>query len=142
MLRFRDLRDEDLPAVKAIDRVSFDLADQYADAFYARWPFDRMLHAIVGVDDANAVIAYALLAVDTIPVKLRSLAVHPGHRNRGYGEDLLRHVIAETDAAIELLVEPSNETALRLYERLGFEFAPTAPPPEVPSRKVMIRVRP
>lgn len=55
---------------------------------------------------------------------LDELYVEPAARNRGIGEKLTRAAIEAADAAgclaLDLEVEPGHETAVRLYERLGF----------------------
>jgi ribosomal protein S18 acetylase RimI-like enzyme len=53
-----------------------------------------------------------------------SIAVLPGHRNRGLGSAMLRDLLARADAgcpAVSLSVSASNP-ARRLYERLGFRI--------------------
>jgi [ribosomal protein S18]-alanine N-acetyltransferase len=56
---------------------------------------------------------------------LNTLAVKPEERRRGFATTLLRFIFAEAAAAgltrATLEVRRSNEAALRLYERLGFE---------------------
>ncbi len=55
---------------------------------------------------------------------LDELYVEPAARDRGIGEQLARAAIEAADAAgclaLDLEVEPGHETAVRLYERLGF----------------------
>lgn len=51
--------------------------------------------------------------------------VHQDYQGRGLGTELCRHVVATAAAAdrdgLELVVRPGNETAVGIYERLGFE---------------------
>lgn len=51
--------------------------------------------------------------------------VHQDYQSRGLGTELCKHVIADAAAgnrdALVLEVEPSNRTAISVYERLGFE---------------------
>jgi GNAT superfamily N-acetyltransferase len=55
---------------------------------------------------------------------IASLAVREGTRGRGLGEALVRAcedaAVASGQRAIQIQVESSNETALRLYARLGY----------------------
>ena len=55
-----------------------------------------------------------------------NLAVHPSYRGFGYGEKLLRHVMAEARALqvreASLEVRASNKVAQSLYEKLGFKL--------------------
>jgi ribosomal protein S18 acetylase RimI-like enzyme len=55
-------------------------------------------------------------------IRLVDISLLPEHRNAGIGSDLLRELIAESNAAgkpLRIHVEKNNP-ALRLYERLGF----------------------
>jgi len=58
-----------------------------------------------------------------------SFRVHPAHRRRGYGQQILVHVldrlIAEGREQIMLEVATDNEAALSRYTSCGFEKAAT-----------------
>ena len=60
-------------------------------------------------------------------VSLLNIAVHPGGRRKGTGRFLLDHMVEEAVArAVETIwleVRVSNEGAIRLYRKLGFEKA-------------------
>ena len=55
-----------------------------------------------------------------------TIAVRPEFRGQGIGRWLLLHLLAEARdencASVVLEVRPSNEVALRLYERMGFSI--------------------
>jgi ribosomal protein S18 acetylase RimI-like enzyme len=56
-------------------------------------------------------------------IDLVDISLLPGHRNRGIGTALLRELIEESRqsrATVRLQVLRSNESAIRLYRRLGF----------------------
>ncbi|HET9392009.1 MAG TPA: GNAT family N-acetyltransferase [Candidatus Rubrimentiphilum sp.] len=107
-------------AIKEIDRVSFSQEEQYADEVYASMLTGDRLHAIVA-EKAGAIEGYALLDVKAEPVRIRSLAVAPGYRDKGCGTALLRHIM-QGHERLELLVQKNNLRAIRMYERLGFEY--------------------
>lgn len=111
---------KDLPAIKEIDRVSFTDEQQYPDGLYDSLLTAGPLRAVVG-ELGGIVAGYALLDYGLQPVRIRSIAVSPQYRNKGCGTALLRHLIQSHDA-LELLVEKDNSDAIRLYERLGFQF--------------------
>jgi putative acetyltransferase len=55
-----------------------------------------------------------------------SLNVHPHYRGSGFGSALLRHALAwaqsqQTIRRVQLEVATRNESAIRLYERFGFQ---------------------
>jgi ribosomal protein S18 acetylase RimI-like enzyme len=59
------------------------------------------------------------------------LVVHPDERNRGIGEALLKHVVAQARAdgvrRITLLTDMQNERAQAMYRRVGFVGSPMRP---------------
>ena len=120
--------------MREIDRLSFSVGDQWEDAFYASI-FTRGDFRTVAAGLDGALIGYALLDFSTSPVRLRSIAIHPAYRNKGYGAALLERVIAGCKGSIDLLVDPTNAHAIQLYERLGFSFANTGQ--EMPARRSM-----
>jgi ribosomal protein S18 acetylase RimI-like enzyme len=55
---------------------------------------------------------------------IATVGVLPEYRGRGIGEALIRACEAQVPVnRIRLCVRPSNETAIRLYERLGYSQA-------------------
>jgi ribosomal protein S18 acetylase RimI-like enzyme len=120
--RFRELAAGDLPAIKQVDRLSFSAEEQYPSELYDSLLTGGVLRAIVVTGAAGAIAGYALLDVSRDPIRIRSLAVLPEQRNKGYGKALVQHLIETFDAPLELLVEKNNVGAIRLYERLGFGF--------------------
>ena len=69
------------------------------------------------------------LYVDRWPDQIRivDIALLPAHRGRGHGTALVRSILDEGDAsglAVSIHVE-SNNPALSLYRRLGFEHVDT-----------------
>jgi ribosomal protein S18 acetylase RimI-like enzyme len=83
---------------------------------------------IVAEQDGK-VVGHALL--DPMPLEAiarvfrLTVVVHPGFRNRGIGEALMRDLMDWAKQSprvlkIELLVRATNERAIRLYTKLGF----------------------
>ncbi|EHD23123.1 MULTISPECIES: ribosomal protein S18-alanine N-acetyltransferase [Brenneria] len=81
--------------------------------------------------------AYAITQVVLDEATLFNLAVHPDHQRRGFGRQLLEHVINELEqrgiVTLWLEARASNQPALALYESLGFnevslrrDYYPTA----------------
>jgi ribosomal-protein-alanine N-acetyltransferase len=131
----RRMREEDLPAVRAIEALSF--SNPWSDNTFrgeiqntsvsfpmvvVRRPGDR------AVADGE-VVAYIIYWQIRDDVQVNNVAVHPDCRGLGLGEALMRYAIArvrESGATFMTLeVRQSNAPALTLYKKLGFEVMGT-----------------
>lgn len=128
-VRIRPVDRADLLAVLRIERASFPTP----------WPheaFERFLDApgfLVAVDeggeDATGGPVVGYVVADLVESYGRSLghvknlAVHPDRREQGIGAALLSRALLATSeaAAVKLEVRASNDAAMRLYRRFGFE---------------------
>ena len=56
---------------------------------------------------------------------LMNVAVEPGHQRRGVATSLITHLLSEIEATDRVMLEVrgSNEGAIRMYRRLGFQAA-------------------
>lgn len=70
------------------------------------------------------VVAYAILSVAAGEAHILTLCVSPETRRQGYGElllgDLLQLARERRAMSVYLEVRPSNQAAIRLYEKTGF----------------------
>jgi ribosomal-protein-alanine N-acetyltransferase len=77
------------------------------------------------VETDRIVAGYVCFWIFCQEIQLLNLAVHPLKRHAGLGRLLMRQMFelgaAEQTKAIWLEVRPSNESARRLYENLGFK---------------------
>lgn len=131
----RRMREEDLPAVRAIEALSF--SNPWSDNTFrgeiqntsvsfpmvvVRRPGDP----VVAEEEVVAYIIYWQIRDD---VQVNNVAVHPDCRGLGLGEALMRYAIArvrESGATFMTLeVRQSNAPALTLYNKLGFEVMGT-----------------
>ena len=80
-------------------------------------------------DGEGRVAAFCVCWVIFDELHINTLAVSPRDRRRGVATSLLRHVMADAAAAgatkATLEVRASNDAALGLYQRLGFQVAGT-----------------
>ncbi len=120
----RKMAVEDLEQVIAIDQISFSLP----------WP-PRAFHAeltknsaisrcwVAEQDEKIIGMIVAWLIVDEIHIA--TIAVHPDFRGQGVGNDLLAHTLqfAKEEGAIASMLEvrPSNEAAINMYKKFGYE---------------------
>ena len=121
---------EDIPTVLEIDRVSF--SNPWPERSY-RYELTENAAArlFVAKSDDGAVIGYLGYWRIGDEVHISTFAVQPEFRKQGIGEDLLKSALAdaaEKGARVATLeVRESNDPAIRLYEKLGFEVAGSRP---------------
>jgi ribosomal-protein-alanine N-acetyltransferase len=124
----REMTLEDIPAVLEIDRVSF--SNPWPERSY-RYELNENPAAqlFVATLDDGVVVAYLGYWLIADEVHISTFAVQPGFRMQGIGEDLLKRALsdaAEKGARIATLeVRKSNDAAIALYEKLGFEVVGT-----------------
>jgi len=142
----RRMREADLPAVRAIETVSF--SNPWSDNTFrgeiqnisisspmvvVRKPGNPLAPdgACAGgrVVADGEVVAYIVYWQIRDDVQINNVAVHPDHRGLGLGEAMMRYAIAKVRAAgasfVTLEVRQSNTAAVTLYKKLGFEILGT-----------------
>jgi ribosomal-protein-alanine N-acetyltransferase len=120
-IRLRPLEPADLPAVLWIERVSYSVP--WSEATFRGLLRRRDADLLVAVAGYE-VVGYAIFWTVLDQSELGNVAVAPGWRGRGIGEQLVAEVlrIVGERGVRELFLEvrPSNAPARRLYERFGF----------------------
>ena len=119
----RPANEGDLEQILEIERRSYRSPwSREAFARDLRKPFSR-LEVIAGPD--GEVLAYVSYWVVVDELHVMNVATHPAQRRRGHAWRLLCHLleIARGQGLRQLILEvrPSNEAALALYRRFGFE---------------------
>ncbi|MEQ2026802.1 ribosomal protein S18-alanine N-acetyltransferase [Xenorhabdus szentirmaii] len=70
------------------------------------------------------IIGFAIMQYVMDEATLFNIAIHPEHQSKGYGKELLTHLIdvlpEKQINTLWLEVRRSNQPAIRLYESLGF----------------------
>jgi ribosomal-protein-alanine N-acetyltransferase len=144
----RPMEPGDIPAVVAIDRLSFPTpwsASSYAyelkhrdtSIFYVllkpdpgdsspRQGWRRWLYNTAGRRAHSRVIGYLGIRLRGPGTHISTIAVHPDWRGKGLGELLLLTAIEQSArmgrGVMTLEVRPSNQIAQRLYQKYGFQF--------------------
>jgi len=119
-LRVRPMNEADINAIMAIERRSYDYpwtAGIFQDCLrigYSCW---------VALED-NAIAGYAVMSMGAGESHILNICIRPESRRQGLGLSLLTHMLnlaREHNADVAVLeVRVSNESAIRLYRRLGF----------------------
>ncbi len=118
----REMRAEDLDDIMEIESLSFSVP----------WSKNAFISELKNSDVAkyyvitiqNGIVGYAGLWKVLDEAHITNIAVHPQYRNRGMGTALLEKIITvcqkENIANITLEVRKSNETAIKIYKKMGF----------------------
>lgn len=128
-LNIRPMTLDDLEEVLAIDRLSFPIP--WSERTY-RYELTsnsaaRLLVADYRYENRVVLVGYIGFWFVVDEVHISTLAVHPSYRRRGIGVSLLREVLsmayAKGGVVATLEVRTSNEAAVHMYKRHGFEIA-------------------
>ncbi len=117
----RRMRDADIPAVLLVEKDSYEFpwsAGNFLDSIhagYSAWVYE------VG----GEIIGHAVLMAALDEAHLLNITIASAWRRQGLGSVLLKHTI-ETARQLQvrmlfLEVRPSNQPAIQLYEKNGFE---------------------
>ena len=125
----RRMREDDLPAVRAIEGLSF--SNPWSDTTFRgeiqNTPVSFPL--VVVRRPGEEVVGYIIYWQIRDDVHVNNIAVHPECRGLGLGEAMMRFAIAKVRAAgaefMTLEVRQSNVGAVTLYKKLGFEVLGT-----------------
>ena len=122
MTHIAPLREEDLPAVEALDRAAFDPPWQM-DTDALRETMERSLLAAALVWE-NRIVGYFMAVSTSHGVHLTRLAVDPRAQSRGFGRALaayaLNHFHRQSAPWITVNTQSGNRRSRRLYQSMGF----------------------
>ncbi len=118
--RFRDMCPEDLPQVLANERRAY--THPWTEGVFK----DCLAHGYTCriSNYADRLIGHAILSVAAGESHLLNVCIHPDCQGHGLGQTLVEHMLElarERSAGTMFLeVRRSNNVALKLYEKLGF----------------------
>jgi len=121
----RRMEERDLPAVLAIERLSFP--NPWHESTFRGEIQNRSISYpwVIVREPGSHVVGYIIFWKIGEEVQVNNIAVHPDFRRRGLGEALLRKVISwvkqQGAQYITLEVRQSNLAAQALYFKLGFK---------------------
>lgn len=118
---------EDLPSVLSIDRSSFP--NPWPERSYRFEikdnPASRLFVCEAEIAGEKQIIGYVGCWYIVDELHVSTIAVHPDFRRQGIGtvllEQAIRQGVDEGALVVTLEVRESNEAALRLYRKYGFE---------------------
>src|SRR4030043_1028613 len=127
-LFFRFMREEDLDIILRIERASFS-------APWSKFYFIHELHVnknafllimLHQVRYEEIILGYTDLWKEKNILHMANFAIEPRYRNKGYGASFLQFCMYFGDRlsieTIKLEVRVSNDSAIRLYKKAGFQI--------------------
>jgi ribosomal-protein-alanine N-acetyltransferase len=119
------MSESDLPEVMEIEKVSFP-TPWSKESYLAELESEAACYRVVRLD--GKLVGYGGMWLIVDEAHITNIAVHPDFRQQRIGERLMGELISLANQhkaiGITLEVRPSNQGALRLYNKLG--FLPTA----------------
>ena len=116
-----------LRALTACDINNIVLVEQAAHSHpWSRAHFESSLlssHQCLALVLDSAIIAYAITSTAADEAELLNITVAPQYQRQGIGQCLLGHISQSFNATIQTLfleVRASNQPAIQLYHKLGF----------------------
>jgi len=118
--RLRDMTPDDVPAVMDIERRAYEFPwteGVMRDCF-------KFGYLCKVYESADGIIGYGILSIGAGECHFLNICIDPDHQRLGHGGRLLAHLLQaarQAGAKTALLeVRVSNQSAFRLYHRLGF----------------------
>jgi ribosomal-protein-alanine N-acetyltransferase len=134
---FRQLDYTDIEQLLAIERLSF--AQPWSKESYAQELLANQRARFFGIFIDAFLVAFGGYWLIIDEGHISNIAVHPDYRRHGFGELLMRQMMAicQTEGGLRMTLEVrrSNVAAQRLYHKLGFKMVGSRPqyydlPPE------------
>lgn len=127
-LCIRAMREDDLEAVQAIDRLSFSLpwpASAFRYELLENTQSFLRVAEIVQAEGSSQVVGAAVVWMVLDEAHIATLAVHPDYRQRGIARELMVDILQESyrhgAELVTLEVRQNNLPAQKLYRRFRFE---------------------
>ncbi len=118
------MHEPDVPTVVRVERASYTFPwteGIFRDCLRVNY-FCRVVE--IGSGDGAVIVGHGVMSVGAAEAHLLNICVDEAYRCRGIGGRLLNHLLraAATAGAAEAFLEarPSNVSAIRLYQSLGF----------------------
>jgi len=121
MIEFRSMTETDVAAVAALEKVCFSMPwSERSIAAELNNPLSLWLVAVDGDDLAGYVGSQSVMG----EADMMNLAVSPLYRRQGVGEHLVKALVQRLRenavSCLTLEVRASNDSAIHLYDKLGF----------------------
>jgi len=120
-IAIRPMTEADVPAVIAIERAAYQFP--WSETIFRDCV--RVGYLCRLVESGTLAIGYGVMSMGAGEAHVLNLCIRPEFRSVGIGRRVLEHLIERARLAqmrdVYLEVRPSNITAIRLYQAVGFE---------------------
>jgi ribosomal-protein-alanine N-acetyltransferase len=120
-VQIRPMMEIDLPEVAQVEQQSY--AFPWSENIFRDCL--RVGYTCRALDLSGQIIGYGVMSLGAGEAHILNVCVRNEFRNLGFGKRLLEHLLERAGASgvaeAFLEVRPSNLSAIRLYQRLGFE---------------------
>lgn len=120
-VQIRPMMEIDLPEVALVEQQSY--AFPWSENIFRDCL--RVGYTCRALDLSGQIIGYGVMSLGAGEAHVLNVCVRNEFRNRGFGRKLMEHLLERAAAAgvteAFLEVRPSNLSAIRLYQHLGFE---------------------
>ncbi|HNQ63016.1 MAG TPA: ribosomal protein S18-alanine N-acetyltransferase [Syntrophorhabdaceae bacterium] len=118
----REMMENDLDKVLETERLSF-ISPWTKNMFRETYLSPITANFVININES--IVGYIMLYSVEDEAHIMNLAIHPDYRRKGYGSNLVAHIIEYSTARdiynFFLEVREGNVDAQRLYKRFGFE---------------------
>lgn len=121
LVRLRKMHKDDLPSILKIEAKNYQYPwrenvfnDCFVATSYSNW---------VCEDEAENIIGYAILSMGAGEAHIINISIAPEVQGEGIGHKIMQHLIEIARKKAETMfleVRPSNQKAINLYNKLGF----------------------
>lgn len=122
---FRPMQVEDIPRVKIVERACFPVPWSRGIFLSELTKNDSAFYVVAEID--GEIVGYAGVWIILDEGHVTNIAVHPKHRRKGIGRQLMEQITAfailRGAQRMTLEVRVGNLVAQDLYQKLGYEFS-------------------
>jgi ribosomal-protein-alanine N-acetyltransferase len=126
MIKLRRFSLSDLEQIIEIEKISFPKRKPFSEDYFKKL-YQKSPGRIVVAEDKGKILGYIIGGVQKDCGKIISIAVHPLHRKRGIGKELVNFLIEHFKKnglkKFLLLVRRDNLVAISFYKNLGFQIS-------------------
>ena len=122
MITYTQMKAEHVPQVAQLEKICF--SDPWSELSIGQELTNIWAHWLVALD-GDAVAGYVGSQSSIDESDIMNVAVHPDYRRQGIAENLINNLVEDLKSrgshALMLEVRVSNDPAIALYEKLGFQ---------------------